>query len=83
MIVDIASRRLVRPVIVARCSCGRQYTEDQWRLLRYVGRCPDGAGGELELRNCICCSTQAIEVPLARPAPPRKSWWRRLLGAWS
>lgn len=28
-----------------------------------VGYAPDGDGGELELRNCPCGSTLAIELP--------------------
>lgn len=51
------------PQFPKRCACGRTYDAETWKALRYVGAMPDGAGGALELRDCVCHSTIAIEVP--------------------
>lgn len=45
------------------CSCGTVYDRAGWEALPYVGvmRFDDGEPG-LEMRNCACRSTLAIEV---------------------
>lgn len=45
-----------------QCSCGRQYTADEWARLPLVGYLPQGdAEPRLELRNCASCrSTLAM-----------------------
>jgi hypothetical protein len=43
-----------------RC-CGREYSLSPWRELAYVGIQDDGVEA-LELRNCACGSTLAIEL---------------------
>lgn len=57
-----------KPVLT--CGCGRAYDAEQWKALRLAGHAPqyneDGtehATLRLELRNCVCGSTRAIEVP--------------------
>lgn len=50
------------PAWPKRCLCGASYDENAWKGLRLVGRMDDGDGGELELRDCRCHSTLAIEV---------------------
>jgi hypothetical protein len=45
------------------CSCCRRtYGWTDWITLPFKGYQDDGDGGRLELRNCICGSTIAIEV---------------------
>lgn len=43
---------------VARCACGRPYSEPAWQSLPWCGDqvdgCPDGT--RLELRSCVCGS---------------------------
>ncbi len=46
-----------------QCRCGCVYTPSEWSGLEYVGLMDDGAGGTLELRNCLCGSTIAITLP--------------------
>ena len=45
------------------CACGLAYTNAEWERLELVGFQDDGEGGALELRNCRCRSTMAIEHP--------------------
>ena len=55
---------------VAECSCGKSYTQEQWDELKVLGPMDVPAGDNpmlepaygLELRNCICGSTLAVEV---------------------
>lgn len=56
---------------VKSCKCGLAFDESAWRALPLTGTMSDGDGGELELRNCHCGSTIAIEIVphLAPPAP--------------
>lgn len=61
-VVDIATRQLRRPVVVARCRCGAQYDVKDWLARPLVGPQDDGDGGVLELRNCVCGSTIASRV---------------------
>ena len=58
--------------------CCASYDAESWKRLELApgnatGRMTDGAGGELELRNCPCGQTLAIEVPSdwSRPAAAR------------
>lgn len=45
-----------------RCNCcGREYSRDEWLSLPWVGLQPPDAP-ELELRNCGCRSTIAVEL---------------------
>ncbi len=45
-----------------RC-CGRVHDQESWERLRYVGIMDDIAGGgRIELRDCVCTTTLAIEV---------------------
>lgn len=50
------------------CSCGRRYSAPEWLALPAVGNQfyddETGRWHRLELRNCSCKSTMAIEWPL-------------------
>ena len=46
---------------IARCACGRTYTDGQWSALRYVGMWGDEEE-TLEFRNCRCDSTIAVGI---------------------
>jgi hypothetical protein len=50
------------------CSCGRRYTAAQWAALRDIGsqfyEDETGIWYRLELKNCECQSTMAIEFRL-------------------
>lgn len=43
------------------CACGRQHSASEWARLPYCGEHDDGEI-VLELRNCACGSTIAVEV---------------------
>jgi CheY-like chemotaxis protein len=48
--------------IVKQCGCGREYTRDQWLALGLCGRIHVPGGGiALELRNCVCGSSIAVQ----------------------
>lgn len=50
--------------IIKRCRCGRAYTQAEWEKLSYIGIQSSGDDEtELELRDCHCESTLAIERP--------------------
>ena len=50
--------------VIKRCSCGKAYTHAEWERLPYVGIQSSGdEETELELRNCPCENTIAIERP--------------------
>lgn len=50
------------PKPIKRCGCGREYSREDWDALRFVGyQRPPGAK-VLELRECHCHSTIAIDV---------------------
>lgn len=57
------------------CGCGRVHDAAGWAALDLAGSglMDDGEGGFLELRNCACGSTLAIEAPkgarVKRPDP--------------
>lgn len=54
--------RYAPPPIVKSCACcGRTFTASSWLSLKYVGQQDDGEGGWLNLRNCPCGSTLAVE----------------------
>lgn len=43
------------------CACGCSYTEGEWAMLLCIGRMVDDLES-IELRNCTCGSTMAIEI---------------------
>ena len=43
------------------CACGREYTEEEWGTLHFIGQQIDQFE-ELELRNCRCGRTIAVEI---------------------
>src|SRR5690349_609835 len=49
--------------IIKVCSCGARYDHSQWLRLPFVGVNDAGDGFKLDLRNCSCHSTIAIELP--------------------
>jgi hypothetical protein len=52
---------------IATCpKCGRSYSHLSWRELPVRGVQADGAGGELELRNCSCGDTLSIAIEVRR-----------------
>ncbi len=48
--------------IVKICSCGKAFTLEQWRCLKYVGPWHIGSEEHFELRDCSCGSS--ITIPL-------------------
>jgi hypothetical protein len=54
---------LAHPGTVHACSCGRRHTQAQWGALPFVGVQETSDGERLELRNCSCGSTRALELP--------------------
>lgn len=51
--------------VIAHCGCGRSFTAQDWLDLYIVGVQESGTDySMLDLRNCPCRSTIAIEVPL-------------------
>ncbi len=60
-----AAVSLVNASIVKTCPCcGRNHDAHRWASLPFVGTmASDTDGIDLELRNCACDSTIAIEVP--------------------
>lgn len=69
-VTEIIGRGQENPArrIFKRCRCGRTFTKAQWEELPYVGVQPtyDERGSMLELRNCPCGSTIAVEMPSKR-----------------
>ena len=58
---------------IVSCACGASYSAPAWFRLPLVGTQPDGDGGVLELRNCLCGSTRSVlveDVADTEPAPP-------------
>jgi hypothetical protein len=55
-------------VIIKECGCGRQYSRETWSTLRLVGRQGDDDGA-IELRDCVCRSTIAVDVRDLRELP--------------
>ena len=53
---------------VHQCSCGQSFTLAQWQQLPFVGTQATLDDELLELRNCSCGSTRAIDIA-ARRAP--------------
>jgi hypothetical protein len=43
------------------CRCGASWSRESWALLLLVGYADGGEDGELELRNCRCGSTLAVQ----------------------
>lgn len=46
-----------------RCACGASYNAAGWADLKYKGRMRQKDAPTLELRDCVCGSTLAVEVP--------------------
>lgn len=53
--------------VFKRCSCGRAYTEAQWKTLPFVGIQKYPWGEVQELRNCVCKSTMTIVLDPGEP----------------
>lgn len=65
-------RRYGSDPIIKKCGCGNTFTQAQWKKLEHKGYLhtpADEVGPEelLELRNCPCHSTLAVEVPVDTP----------------
>lgn len=45
-----------------KCACGAEHTRDGWRKLAFVGRLPSCGEDALEIRNCVCGSSIAVEI---------------------
>jgi hypothetical protein len=56
---------LPAPPPVAECPCGRCFDALEWAALPFVGVQECDGVVALELRNCPCESTRAVEVPAA------------------
>ena len=59
------TRREVEMSIVKKCSCGREYTAEQWERLpdrTFWGRFAGRTGTVLEQRRCACGSHIARQV---------------------
>jgi two-component system cell cycle response regulator DivK len=53
----------VEPTIVKKCSCGREFSRQEWLRLPICGRLHITLrGAVVELRNCTCGSSIALEV---------------------
>jgi hypothetical protein len=50
------------PLVVKTCSCGLSHTAEDWESLRNLGLQDAGDGFVIELRDCLCKSTIAVEV---------------------
>lgn len=51
------------PAFPKACTCCETvYDAASWAALRLVGTMDDYAGGLLELRDCVCGSTLAVEA---------------------
>ena len=61
MSADALADTIPAAPLVKRCACGRTFTAHEWSLLVFVGRMMDPEES-IELRNCPCGSTVAIEV---------------------
>jgi hypothetical protein len=64
---------------LVECGCGKGYTRDEFDQLEHIGdqKIPAGENGdggwdeyELELRNCSCGSTIAVEHPVIKFIEP-------------
>jgi CheY-like chemotaxis protein len=54
--------RSLPTAIVKQCGCGREYTRDRWLALDLCGRIHIPGGRiALELRNCVCGSSIAVQ----------------------
>ncbi len=54
------------PDVVKRCGCGREYTRSRWLSLPRCGRVHLTKGDEvIELRNCACGSSLALQLDVA------------------
>lgn len=53
-----------------RCGCGVVHWSTSWETLKLVGTASYEPGELLELRNCGCGSTLAIQIIPVRSTPP-------------
>ncbi len=58
---------------VKSCGCGRSYDPEEWKGLAKCGVVKDPLG-DLEMRNCACGSTLAIEMCAVDGCPWHASW---------
>ena len=49
------------PLWPKACRCGASWSGEEWKTLVLVGYADGGEDGELELRNCVCGSTLAVQ----------------------
>lgn len=63
-IASTACAANLSPAHVKVCGCGRRYDSAAWRALPLVGVLDLGPYPSLEMRNCPCSSTLAVELPL-------------------
>lgn len=54
-----------------RCKCGRSFDALAWAELPYIGEIPEERA-PIEMRNCACGSTIAVELPPS-PSPSRSA----------
>ena len=47
--------------IIKKCSCGLEYTREEWDKLQYVGEMADDVEA-LEMRLCSCKTTMSIPL---------------------
>lgn len=78
------------PAPIARCSCGATYTAQQWQSLELVGHQAAPASETepalyIELRNCSCRSTIAVEMDALHAAERAETieQMHRLLPNWA
>jgi hypothetical protein len=45
-----------------RCACGAVYSREKWMELPLVGRLNAAENDHLEIRNCVCGSSLAVEI---------------------
>ena len=53
--------RSASAIIVKQCACGREYDRREWLALSLCGRLHVPGGTDLELRNCVCGSSIAVQ----------------------
>lgn len=60
----VRGSKVIRDPVVSECGCGLKYTASGWAKLKLLGiQRLDPQDPALELRNCSCGSTLAIELP--------------------
>jgi len=61
--IETADTLPVGPLVKV-CGCGRTFSAHEWSLLHCLGSMVDEEG-TIELRNCPCGSTIAVEIVIA------------------